>query len=303
MVPRISVIIPCRNSESVLGAQLRALAEQQCDWPWEVIVADNGSRDGTVSLIRSFEATIPALRVIDASSRRGAAFARNAGAAAAAGSLLLFCDADDEMGASYLQAMGRALDTSDFVACRYDYTRLNLSWLAAARDGGGQTDGPGTGFCHLTLAYAGAGGLGIRKTVHAAVGGFDENLRVGAGQEDSDYCIRVQLAGSPLVFVPDAVMHVRMKTTVPAVFNQARAWAESGAYVRQRYHPDANADGSVLSTAAALVRHLGWRALRVRSSADLARCVWFAGWSAGWIEARVRIARGRGGGGGRGGVL
>ncbi len=301
MPPRISVIIPCRNCESLLGDQLRAVARQQCDWPWELIVADNGSRDGTVALARSFEKTLPALRVIDASERRGAAYARNAGAAASIGALLLFCDADDEMGASYLQAMGRALESNAFVACRYDYARLNHSWLVAARDGGGQTDGPGTGFCHPTLAYAGAGGLGIRKAIHGAVGGFDESLRAGAGQEDSDYCIRVQLAGSPLMFVPDAVMHVRMKTTVPAVFQQARAWAESGAYVRQRYHPDASADGTVLSTTTALIRHLGWRALKIRSSADLARCIWHAGWSAGWIEARVRMARrprgeGRGGG-------
>jgi GT2 family glycosyltransferase len=166
---------------------------------------------------------------------------------------------------------------------------LNHTWLAAARDGGGQTSGPGTGFCHPTLTYVGTGGLGIRAAIHAAVGGFTEDLRVGAGQEDTDYCIRVQLAGSPLVFVPEAVMHARMKTTVSGLFQQARAWAESGAYVRERYHPDAQADGTVLHTAASLLRHLGWRVLRTRSSADLARSIWFAGWSAGWVEARIRM--------------
>src|SRR3954470_16489202 len=97
MTPRLSVIIPCHNSEATLGAQLSALAAQVCSYSWEAIVADNGSLDGTEALAASFADRIPVLRVIDASARRGAAYARNAGAAAAKGSAFLFCDADDEM--------------------------------------------------------------------------------------------------------------------------------------------------------------------------------------------------------------
>lgn len=289
MQPRLSVIIPCRNSDPVLGGQLRALAEQRCDWLWEVIVADNGSRDRTAALARSFAPELPAIRVIDAGARRGAAYARNAGAAAAEGSLLLFCDADDEMAPGYLQAMGRALDSHDFVACRYDYTRLESHVAGCGARRRGADIRPRHRLLPSHADIRGAGGLGIRAAIHAAVGGFTEDLRVGAGQEDTDYCIRVQLAGSPLVFVPDAVMHVRMKTMVSGLFLQARAWAESGAYVRERYHPNAQADGTVLHTAASLLRHLGWRVLRTRSSADLARSIWFAGWSAGWVEARIRM--------------
>jgi glycosyltransferase involved in cell wall biosynthesis len=287
--PRLSVIIPCRNSDPVLGGQLRALAEQRCDRLWEVIVADNGSRDRTAALARSFALELPAIRVIDAGARRGAAYARNAGAAAAEGSLLLFCDADDEMAPGYLQAMGRALDSHDFVACRYDYTRLNHTWLAAARDGGGHTSGPGTGFCHPTLTYGARVGSGSARPFTPPWGASPKTCASVRDRRTPNYCIRVQLAGSPLVFVPDAVMHVRMKTMVSGLFLQARAWAESGAYVRERYHPNAQADGTVLHTAASLLRHLGWRVLRTRSSADLARSIWFAGWSAGWVEARIRM--------------
>ena len=69
----MSVIIPCYNSEATLGAQLSALAAQVCKYTWEVIVADNGSRDGTKDVATSFADRIPFLRVVDASARRGAA--------------------------------------------------------------------------------------------------------------------------------------------------------------------------------------------------------------------------------------
>lgn len=292
MPPRLSVIIPCFNNETTLPDQLSALAAQSSTYSWEVLIADNGSRDGTVAVAISFTNRIPALRVVDASATRGAAYARNVGAQAALGTALLFCDADDVMADGYLETMGRALDVHDFIACRYDFSRLNESWLVHARGGVGQGQGLAGGYCHPTLPYAGAGGLGIAKSVHDAVGGFDMTLKAVAGQEDTDYCIRVQLAGTPLVFVPDAVMHVRFRDTVPGVFKQAWAWAESGAYVQRRYAPQA-APSSVSRTAYDLARHLAWKLVRVRTREDVAQWIWLAGWCGGLMTARRALERER----------
>jgi glycosyltransferase involved in cell wall biosynthesis len=285
--PRLSVVIPCYNSAATIGDQLTALAAQRTCYSWEVLIADNGSRDDTVAVVKRFRDRIPALRIVDASTRRGAAYARNAGARAACGAALLFCDADDVMGDGYLESMGAALERHLFVACRYDFQRLNASWLAAARGGvgDGQEQGLAGGYCHPTLPYAGAGGLGVSRSVHEAVNGFDMTLRALAGQEDTDYCIRVQLAGTPLVFVPEAVMHVRFRDTVSGVFNQAWAWAESGAHVQRRYAPEA-APASFGRTAYDLSRHLAWKLIRVRSKADIAQWIWLAGWCGGLLSAR-----------------
>ncbi len=46
----ISVILPVRDGMPWLEDQLRALAAQKCDEPWEVVVADNGSTDGSREL-------------------------------------------------------------------------------------------------------------------------------------------------------------------------------------------------------------------------------------------------------------
>ena len=198
------------------------------------------------------------------------------------------------MAEGYVETMGRALERNDFVACRYDFRRLNTSWLAAARGPaeGGQEEGLAGGYCHPTLPYAGAGGLGIKKAVHQAIGGFDTTLRAMAGQEDTDYCIRVQLAGTPLVFVPDAVMHVRFRETVPGVFQQAWAWAESGAHVQRRYAAESNPQ-SFPSMAYDLGRHLVWKLLRIRGLDDMAQWIWLAGWCGGLLSARRTLERAR----------
>ena len=290
--PWLSVVIPCFNNQTTIGAQLSALANQITTYSWEVLIADNGSRDNSVAIAKSFSHRIKKLGIIDASGRRGAAYARNIGAKSAAGKVILFCDADDEMGEGYIEAMGRALETHDFVACRYDFRKLNTSWLAAARGNAkdGQEQGLAGGYCHPTLPYAGAGGLGIKKSVHDRVNGFDLNLRAMAGQEDTDYCIRVQLAGTPLVFVPGAVMHVRFRETMSGVFHQAWAWAESGAHVQRRYAPEAETR-STAAVAYDLTRHLVWKLLRIRSRADLAQWIWLAGWCGGLVSARRTVER------------
>jgi len=292
--PRLSIIIPCYNSESTLGPQLESLAGQHTRYWWEVIVSDNGSKDRTVALAQTFCDRIPRLRVVDASAKRGAAYARNTGAQAAQGSALLFCDADDVMADGYVESMGHALERHGFVACRYDFQKLNASWLSAARGnaGQGQREQLIGGYCHPTLPYAGAGGLGIRKTVHESVKGFDMTLKAMAGQEDTDYCIRVQLAGTPLVLVPEAVMHVRFRETVAGVFKQAWAWAESGAHVQRRYVPDAPS-ASFSRTAYDLGRHLVWKLIRVRSKADAAQWIWLAGWCGGLLSASRALEKPR----------
>jgi glycosyltransferase involved in cell wall biosynthesis len=291
--PRLSVIIPCYNSQATLGAQLSALADQTTRYGWEAVIADNGSTDDTCAVAMAFRDRIPGLRIVDASGRRGAAHARNAGARAARGAALLFCDADDEMGAGYLEAMGSALDSHAFVACRYDFRQLNPSWLAAARGTQGQSDGLAGGYCHPTLPYAGGGGLGVLQSIHAAVGGFDTTLGAMAGQEDTDYCIRVQLAGTPLVFVPEAVMHVRFRETVYGVFRQAWAWSASGARVQRRYVPAAQ-DPSFTHMAYELGRHVAWKLWRVRTVEDFAQWVWVTGWCGGLLAARRAREQGRG---------
>jgi GT2 family glycosyltransferase len=228
---RLSVIVPVLNAGATLPGLLASLAEQRWSGEWEVLVADNGSNDDSFAIVERFKARLPGLRWIDASSRRGQAHARNVGAAASRGDALLFVDGDDEVGSGWLEAMGRALAEHDFVACRYDQRRLNPEWVEASRENP-QASGLGAYSYPPFLAHAGGSSLGVKRSVHDAVGGFDETM---AALEDTDYCWRIQLAGTPLVFVPDALVHIRMRHHLSGIFRQALHLSEWNVAIYKRY--------------------------------------------------------------------
>ena len=280
----LSVVVPCLNAAATLGVQLEALAGQQ--WPgfWEVIVADNGSTDGSREVMERFRGRIPGLRLVDASDRRGQAHARNLGAAAARGDALLFCDADDEVAPGWLAAMGRALAEHDFVACRYDTAKLNPEWVRRTH-----LNPQATGLTAYDyppyLPHAGGGGLGVKRRVHEAVGGFDESM---PALEDTDYCWRIQRAGTPLAFVPDALVHIRHKGTLPAVFRQGLSYGEHNVRIYKKYRA---LDMPRLPWAEGLKRWAGLllRAPRlVWTKEGRARLAWQLGWRLGRVKGCVK---------------
>jgi len=230
---KLSVIIPCLNAAATVADQLEALAAQEYAAAWELIVADNGSRDETREIVDAYRSKIPDLRLVDAADRRGQAYAKNVAARVAEGEGLLFTDADDRVGAGYLAAMARALAEHEFVACRYDDEALNEPWMRRCQSTP-QRHGLNPYTYPPFLPHAGGSSLGIRRSVHEQIGGFDESL---PALEDTDYCWRVQLAGCELHFVPDAVVHVRYRRTLAAMYRQAFQYAVFNVLLYKRYRP------------------------------------------------------------------
>ncbi len=227
---RLSVVIPTRNGAATIGGQLEALCRQ--DWPegWEVIVADNGSRDDTFRVVATYAERLPGLRIVDASQVAGQPYALNQGARHATGEALLFCDDDDEVGQGWLAEMGRALREHPFVACRIDGSRLNAPWVAATRptvQRAGLQKIPYPPY----LPHAGGGTLGVWRSVFEAVGGFDESL---LAVHDTFFCVRVQLTGVRLHFVPGAVVHVRFRSSLRGMYRQARGYGEYSALMYKK---------------------------------------------------------------------
>jgi hypothetical protein len=88
----VSVVIPAYNAAATLAEQLEALAGQECEDDWEVVIADNGSTGGTADIARRYAPRFKALTVVDSGPRRGHSAPRNAGAKTARGELLVFRD-------------------------------------------------------------------------------------------------------------------------------------------------------------------------------------------------------------------
>lgn len=109
----LSVVICCHNSEARLPETLRHLARQQLiDFPFEVIVVDNGSTDQTASISAElgrqfFDQEI--LKVVS-EPNTGLSNARRAGVMAAQYDLVLFCDDDNWLAPEYLHTAFNVMD-------------------------------------------------------------------------------------------------------------------------------------------------------------------------------------------------
>lgn len=283
---KLSVIIPCYNGASTLAVQLEALANQTWQQPWEIIVANNGSTDASVAIVEDYQKRLPHLRLVDASARRGQPYALNTGAEAARGESLAFCDADDEVGPGWVAAMGEALCKYDFVACRMDVEKLNEPWMYQSRGQGQQFSLQQYRYPPY-LSHAGGGTLGVKRSLHEAVGGFDETLPY---LHDTDYCWRLQLRGIELHFVPDAVIYIRFRNSLKAVYRQARSYAEYNVILYKRYRPLGMPSISLKRSLKAWIRMLE-HSFRIRSKADLARWIWNFGWWTGrlWGSVKHRV--------------
>jgi glycosyltransferase involved in cell wall biosynthesis len=221
----ISVVLPVRDGLPWLDSQLDALTAQECDMPWEVVVADNGSSDASLSVAQSWAARNDHIRVVDASSILGPGAARNAGVRAAQGDLLAFCDADDVVQPGWLRAIAAALIDADIVAGSFDMASLN----------GIRADEPSpAATSQLGFLPAGlAANLAVRRPAFDAVGGFSEELFVG---EDIDLCWRLQLHGYRFSLVPAAVVAKREPAGFGILFRRALAYGRCGPKLYRRYH-------------------------------------------------------------------
>ena len=282
--PKLTVVIPALNAAGDIAGQLDALAAQKWDEPWEVVVADNGSIDETAAVVERYRDRLPGLRIVDASAPQGQAHALNAGVAAAAADAVAFCDADDEVAPGWVAAMGDALARHELVACQSDTAKLNESWIQGTREG--QVPGELSRVSFPPYApYAGSGGLGVRRSAHERLGGFDEGMFV---LFDVDFCLRAHAAGIELVLVHDALLHYRYRSGWRAVFRQARVYAEQMALV-QRRHEDRSARPRGRPW---LLR--GWKpVLRCLASlhrrASRAKLAWLLGWQLGRYVGSVRF--------------
>jgi dolichyl-phosphate beta-glucosyltransferase len=92
--PFISVVIPTYNEAPVIAATVAAVAERLAEdgRPWEIVVVDNGSPDGTAAAVRALD--IENVRVLENGANRGKGYSVRRGLLDARGELRLLCDAD-----------------------------------------------------------------------------------------------------------------------------------------------------------------------------------------------------------------
>jgi glycosyltransferase involved in cell wall biosynthesis len=227
----ISVIVPVRNGMPWLEQQLRALAVQECQEPWEVVVADNNSTDESRLVTQEWVNGSHMIRLVDASKVRGPGATRNAGVAAAHGDLLAFCDADDVVQPGWLTAHVLALAGADVSAGVFDFWSLNGR---ATPSPPSYAPPPAMGLFGF-LPAAASGNMALRRRAFEEIGGFAEDLMTG---EDFDLSWRSQLSGHRYVLNTDAVVARRDQQGFKAIFSRYTAYGRCGPILYRRFRTD-----------------------------------------------------------------
>lgn len=266
-VPRISVVMPVRNVGQTVAKQLAALAAQTYRGWWELVVADNGSTDNTLAVVREWSDRLPVIRIVDASVRPGITYARNTGAAIAEGDLIAFCDGDDAVDRGWLEAIGSAAAGADLIGGHVDIEDLNdtdvRQWRSSPTSGG--LPAPMGLWTHVVGAN-----FAVWRNVYWDVGGCDEAFT--AGGDDVDLSWRIQLAGGTIAFAPDAVVHYRLRPDLRSTHRQVMAYGISAALLYRKFRRYGCERPSLPGTA----RY--WIKLLRRAPQQLARPAQRGGW-------------------------
>lgn len=93
--PYFSILIPTYNRLNFLKEALNSVFNQTFTGPYEVIVVDDGSQDGTWEFLENLAKTKDNLKILRHPENRGVASARNSALSLVKGEYLLFLDSDD----------------------------------------------------------------------------------------------------------------------------------------------------------------------------------------------------------------
>jgi glycosyltransferase involved in cell wall biosynthesis len=195
--PLISVVLPVYNGERHLAETIESVLTQTYD-PFELVIVDDGSTDGSAEVAgRYLSSRVRLVR----QANGGTACARNAGVAAARGSLLAHLDADDVWLPESLAARAAALapDGGADAACGRSEEFFSPEVPEDERARIRRLRDP------ITALIADA--ILVRRAAFDRVGPYDASMRAG---QDLDWLLRAREAGLRFVAVPDLVVRRRI---------------------------------------------------------------------------------------------
>jgi glycosyltransferase involved in cell wall biosynthesis len=212
----VSVVIPAFNAERFLSETINSVLSQTLD-EVEVIVVDDGSTDGTMSIVEQFHPRVKGVTQPNA----GVASARNVGLEMASGDFVCFLDADDWLYPTCLERKAECLRGRPEVG-------LCFSWVEVTDDarrpigrimkGTPEADAVGPLLRLIPPAIPCPSNVLLRKDLVRELGGFDEALGTAA-----DYDLWLRVAQRTECVRIDEVL-VQYRRHAAAMFNNVEAY-------------------------------------------------------------------------------
>lgn len=203
MKPLVSVVIPCFDGEAFVGEAIESVLKQTYR-NVELIVVDDGSTDGSLDVIKSYDSEIR----WDSGVNEGAAAARNRGLQLARGEFVQFLDADDLLHPSKLEIQVREALRYPYKIVYCDYVTTNMRGELA--DGLRVPERGGVdAVCFILNNYGlqTSSPLHQRKQVIKA-GGFRSDL---VCSQERDLHLRLACMGTDFVYLRQQLFTVRKR--------------------------------------------------------------------------------------------
>ena len=215
----ITVVMPVYNGAETVQAAVRSLLRQLGPGD-QLICVDDGSTDDTRERLDGLPVTVLE------SPGRGAAAARNFGAAHATGEVLVFADADIVAGPRSLAKLLGGLACADAAVGFYDGGDPELGRFSWAKNTAIRVAHKRSG---RDISWFWTAFGAVRREAFEACAGFDAKRFSGATVEDMDFGYRLSAAGWRIVQVFDATVQHRHRLDAQALvrndFLKSRDWA------------------------------------------------------------------------------
>jgi cellulose synthase/poly-beta-1,6-N-acetylglucosamine synthase-like glycosyltransferase len=229
--PTVSILVPARNEEKVIGRILQRMIE--LTYPkdkMQIIIIDDASTDNTGEIAEQYARMHNHIRVLHRDQKeggRGKTSALNAGFKLANGEIIFCFDADYYPQRDILEKLTKEFADPKVGLVQGRITVLNepqnmvTRLVALERIGGYRVDQQARDSLGLIAQFGGTVG-GVRRSLLENLGGWDESILA----EDTDLTFRVYLAGYKVRYVNDAESYEEAVESWRAYWKQRYRWAK-----------------------------------------------------------------------------
>lgn len=222
-----SVIVPSYNRADEIEELLSSFNE--LDFTpnrFELIIADDGSTDQTHAVVAAHEKNLPFKTNFYSHKNMGPGAARNMGMEKATGDFFIFIDSDCTVHPDWLTNINQTLEEQKADAFggrdsfREDFSPLlkaiNYSMTSFISTGGLR----GKRGKKLAKFYPRSFNMGLSRELYNKIGGFG-SLRHG---QDIEYSNRILKSGARVVYIDDAIVFHKRRTSIKKFFRQVFNW-------------------------------------------------------------------------------
>ena len=234
--PPISVVVLNYNNKKVIGRCIDTLLSHNKRYGYEIIVVDNGSKDGSYEFLQeNYKDRIVLLQ----NTQNGCSSGRNLGVKHAHGEYLCFLDSDQWVISDYW------LDSAIEILVQNIYlgaVSWNAGWFTP-----GQSIGPIVDYLpnravnradewfRTDVAYLATSGLLMKTSLFNKIGGFDEFYDPTCF-EDTDLSLKIRHEGFDIAYSPYmAIMHLPHQTTNSGSAQHTQLMKRNGDYFMEKW--------------------------------------------------------------------